>query len=787
MSWPDDEFSNILPTRTGDATGGANERQMLRGSSESFRTKFRLHADGSTTMLRTRNGMPEFINTPAPEEEEEEEEQQLYMETGQLQWTWPGEENPTRLTQATWRLVDVGAEGDWRGNASTVDVTSFGEQVTPQPTPVDGVLEDSIPSVAIGYPPTDDPLVQAARETLYGNDVVMKKSVCAFFPPQLFSGKMRLFMQAQYGAPLKPGGFPYSLGLSGTSATLTYTPPDGPSMQFGFWSHLTTGLYSADDYRYYLVELQDARGLSTVHVLVTPLTPSEEGEAARELLLASPSMPAEEKRKAEAYILSTMKIETDQRVLVGSYDPGYCDGGSVGHALAYGWKFNRDGSEASIVRVNEIGDEFINTIDGRSKEITITISRNSDFDGDENGKWTIGGTHSGVHSWLDGWGAFNIFVPETETSSTLVLYSLAATRDTVAPYEFSGVPVYGIYDKDDNWVTVTLDRWQNGATKYEQEQSGLVLRTDFSVPGDWESTGNSVYNYAEVSNAALISDSAARYEKRSMLANKHTKMDIGVGGWSFSGERKNGSIWLVEWGNITGVTQTLDDANQSSVGTGAPISPLPPLPDHTAMNNHVAAVGGFFGNYLDGTYSWYYWVDQWIGARAVTSTEGDFEYIDRWALVIPSGDCNSIHVATQNIRTITPTQVDTISFYVTNNVVARFKRLDNPPFADPWHWEEFPLSQFYSALYPGTGTWTTLSNDARETSGDPEITAWSLSLDGESGTPSGSYSSLFNADITFPQYNGTIAFRESDGNRYYGTEGYDSEDLQPSGLFVGWF
>jgi len=789
MPWVDDKYSNILPQRTGSATGGANERQMLRNSSESFRTRFRLHADGSTTMLRTKDGMPEFTNTPA-QEIQEETEQQLYMETGQLQWTWPGEENPTRFTQATWRLVDVGATGDWRGNANIADVTTFGEQVEPQPTPIGGVLVDSIPSVAVGYKPTNDPTIQASNEALYGSALVMKKMVCAFFPPTLFSGKMRLFMQAQYGAPLKSTGFDYTVDISGSSAVLTYAPtlfPELPSMRIGFWSHLTTGMYSAEDYRYYIVEIQQARGLSLVQVLVTPLTPSSEGSVARELLLDSPSLTDADKRKAEAYILSTLRIETDKRTLVGEYDPGYCGDGTPGGTLAYGWKFNRDGTEASIVRIDAVGDEFINTIDGRSKDITITISRNSVFDGEESGKWTIGGTHSAVHNWLDGWGSFNIFAPETETSSTLLLYSLAATRDTVARYNFSSVPVYGFYDKDDVWTTVKLSYTYNPTDKYEQEQSGLVLRTTFSLPSDWADTGDTDYDYGSIANSSLVSNSGATWEKRYIEAVNHINMDISVGSWIFNGERKNGALFLVEWSSLAGVTNSYMDLNRVAPADGSGGMPLPPLAGHVAMADYIDDAGGYFGIFLQGSLDAYHWNDRWNGTRTVVETSGDFEYLDRWALVIPSGDCNAVHVATQNSRTISPTHVRTLSWSTTSHMVSSVKRMVTPGFAEPWYWVDFSLPVFYSPLYPNTGTWTDLDNDEMVTSGDPEISAWSLSLAGEPGTPSGSYSTLFNADINFPQYGGVMAFSESDGNRYYGTEGYDSENLQPSGLFVGWF
>jgi len=60
--YDDDNFGGIFPTRTGTPTGSANERKMLDsiGGSEGFRTQQKTNSDGSVTMLRTRNGMPEF-------------------------------------------------------------------------------------------------------------------------------------------------------------------------------------------------------------------------------------------------------------------------------------------------------------------------------------------------------------------------------------------------------------------------------------------------------------------------------------------------------------------------------------------------------------------------------------------------------------------------------------------------------------------------------------------------------------------------------------------------------
>lgn len=52
-----------LATRTGVPIGHSGERVMLDavGGSQGFRKRYQTNADGSTTMLQTKNGMPRFI------------------------------------------------------------------------------------------------------------------------------------------------------------------------------------------------------------------------------------------------------------------------------------------------------------------------------------------------------------------------------------------------------------------------------------------------------------------------------------------------------------------------------------------------------------------------------------------------------------------------------------------------------------------------------------------------------------------------------------------------------
>lgn len=65
MSFNDDKFGTLFQIRDGVATGAASERKMLDaiGGADSFRTRIQNNADGSTTMLRTKNGQPQFSTT----------------------------------------------------------------------------------------------------------------------------------------------------------------------------------------------------------------------------------------------------------------------------------------------------------------------------------------------------------------------------------------------------------------------------------------------------------------------------------------------------------------------------------------------------------------------------------------------------------------------------------------------------------------------------------------------------------------------------------------------------
>lgn len=165
--------------------------------------------------------------------------------------------------------------------------------------------------------------------------LVNKKKTIAMLPPSLFSGKLRLMVQAVYGSKrtdmafVEVGGFiiPGKLSLAGFELHAFYQP-----------SH---GLFTTSDYDYYLIEITDV-------IKYYPLALSGIGRRFRDILKDHPrnNEPAFVK-KIEAYILATATIDS-ANVITGG------DMSSVsGIPLAYGWHWSWNGSEGDIVTHTE--------------------------------------------------------------------------------------------------------------------------------------------------------------------------------------------------------------------------------------------------------------------------------------------------------------------------------------------------------------------------------------------------------------------------------------------------
>ena len=735
--------------------------------------------------------MPRFTTEEDDASPDDEQNPLAYMESGQMEWSWPGAGNPDRLKPAKWMLRNISAGDNWLGEVKLSGVP-YGVQKTTQPTPVDtGVIRDNIESIAIGFRQTSDPAINAMRAVDNEFKTVGKKIVAGYFPTTHFSGKMRLFMQSQYGAEIPADGFPFYANIAGETITLHYLRQRSTSMadmQIGFWSHLSHGIFSAANYTYYLVKIEHGGSGTTAALTGYPIKLSKTGLKIRKALLTGKVGLGSELR-AEAYMLSDAVIETDRGFSIGTYDPGTV-GGGAGGSIAWGWKFNWSGSKASIVLCSIVGDEFANTLDGRAKDVHITISRSSIFDGSESGKWSITGTDGGERNWTDGWGKFNIFVPADQHSGELVAYSIKIGFNAVADYAYSDVAIYGFYNKDDEWVALSLTRHAaNASAKWEQEQSNFVFDSNYIA----------TYNYAAFETTGVGSwDSSlcfylrtnrdASYEKRSISAGGITRMDVSLGSWSYSGEVKQGDYQYSSW-SVSEGELILDDQISNITTSGKPaIGPgldVPPADAYGAINTEVTNAGGYFGNWGSYSFDVYHKNDFWGAVVAKVTDVGSFADSSVWAAVISPTDCCAAHVVTEENKLRVPNSAQQWDFTSRGKGETRMKRIvggfEQPEYTTALPWQYMWQLPFLGEAVP----YSVSGRNVNETS-NIGIRTSSLSLDAAPGTMTSDTYSLFNVEVGNPVYNGTISFRESAGNKYVGSEGYNSGGIS-SALFVGWF
>ena len=397
----DDEQSKILPTRHSDtgvdggAKGSATERSMRASvpDTNSFNTRFRLNADGSTTRLRTRGGMCEYVTEQPVITTPERKPVKVYMESGQLEYTWPGEGNVTRDYPAKWHFLNIDPSGDYLGYIRYQNPSDIGTQDN------DPALYEGMDSLAVGYPKKTTVAADDASRAAYANATIAKKMIMSMFPASLYSGKMRSFMQALYGAKEEISGY---LGLKavGASFVLTYTRTE-IELTLGLWPHNSPGIFTA-------VDLNGDTSFWLLCVTTTQFTayPIKQDEAGKELLKTYNSSAITDRTKLEAYIFAHSFIAlTDGKTYPISGIPS-------GGALAYGWKFNSTGSKASIVLHEQVGS--YGSIKWRAWECHLNFSFSD-------GEFSATTTATNYGYWTDGWGAFNIFVPEYDIATRLLV------------------------------------------------------------------------------------------------------------------------------------------------------------------------------------------------------------------------------------------------------------------------------------------------------------------------------------------------------------------------------
>lgn len=694
-----------------------------------------------------------------------EEAGSVYMETGQLGWTYPGGENPTKAEPAAWHFLDIPTDGPFLGRAKT-GKKGFGEQPNGQR------LTEGMDSRAVGYPksaypdgatPEEMAEIDANNMELkdaYEQSTILKKITAGLYPASLYSGKLRAFIQAQYGAAETVSGGGLSVDLTfGTSGSLIYYGSDGSEVQFGLWSHNSPGLFTAPDGSYWLLTIRNPVGTEYVVTAYRIKHSQQVGGFLKKLKDKDEPPSQEDHAKLEAYVFAYSTIDTTNPVEVGTFS------GVRGSALAYGWKWKSDGSEAKIV-VHELRgtDNYDNRWASSTMAVAFGYTPPTDT---EPAKITMTASVESGDEWTDGWGYWNIFVPALDPpfGGPIELKSLATNRPAVKEaFSFPTTPVYGYY-VDDEWIPVTMTRNVDLGPfpKRYHEYTGPIHWNSEVLPDQLDVDARGV----------IPSSASVTYEDHSL--SKDMTMTVTVGGTSYDGREAYGDHYFFE---------------RSVVGGSNVASPF----------NNIAASVGDFSSYgtqplPDGYPDWFYYSASSVtGTVSMVSTEswrftGGIR--DVWVLVIPPGDCEAVYVATNGYigDVVSGVHRTTVASMVTS--MQGITNLGGTP-AVYQSFSFIPWAQANSTNSTGFGAPSPTDLVAVEDT-EPRvydytyINCYNALVQGDLGTPSGSYYTLFNADINVPYYNGTMYTYTSAGNRYVMSEGL----MSPASVnylhrFVGW-
>lgn len=257
----------------------------------------------------------------------------LYMESGVLDFLniAPLNENtylPAQLHYNT-DIDDIRGPGAALGKLRVQELS---------PGKLDGENRDEGESKALGCKEKEEEITvssgtisrtfSAATET-YCPDLYLFKNVQDTLPASMFSGKLRLLVQAIYGSKRRD----YYVDPTIPSTTPLYLEHDG----FTPWFSNNSGLFSGRDYQYFRIRLSP--NMQGGGIFAKKLTPSSAGKKLRRYLINNPSIPAERKLRYEAYLLSTLRYEDDaENVKIGELGDLFSHGSPFGYGCAWNWE-----------------------------------------------------------------------------------------------------------------------------------------------------------------------------------------------------------------------------------------------------------------------------------------------------------------------------------------------------------------------------------------------------------------------------------------------------------------
>lgn len=220
-------------------------------------------------------------------------------------------------------------------------------------------------------PPTwlDDPADTA---------LVAKKAMALSCPASMFTGRMRLYVQALYGRPLHAYASDTSVNAALPSQLLpslegvlppalllpAFKRPEDTATYPQLRVDTSTGLYlHAESGRHFLLQI------TTGHVNAYPMKSSPAGEALRKYLAGAKvdktdSLSQDDRDRLEAFILAYSLPDVKNVIALD------CAGASAGFSLGYGWHWNRSGTAADLVSNSSFDQGVVSGISYAGMEST---------------------------------------------------------------------------------------------------------------------------------------------------------------------------------------------------------------------------------------------------------------------------------------------------------------------------------------------------------------------------------------------------------------------------------
>lgn len=512
----------------------------------------------------------------------------------------------------------------------------------------------------------------------------MKKVAAHEVPASLYSGKMRLFVQAKYGGSL--------LRKSNGSELFDWEPmcrvkefnwATQPFFSVGDLSlmnesTLTTGLFTDEnDGSYWLIQATSVLTVHCVELTTCGLAMYRQmkAEEERRSRRGEPFTRAD-KAEYEAYILADAKISKDFKFTLHNL-PAI-------NPLAYGWKFNWSGSRATCISLSQQGTGNNTYFRASRQDFTLTRNYAADVSGiedpvlKEKAKWSM------TTSNQENVGEFNFTFALASLWSPSWFDYLQTLRSGInvdqVPKPGSG-PVYCWYDADDELVLINYSLTSDsGVTKsYDKPPHMAYGGYDWYFKGQNGNTEE--YNYGSLSVQAF---SCSIGEGVETIGASGTRTAFSIDIPSDGMTEATGSVSL----GFTALATPADHPLLAAVNA-----------ERQALNDVYAqhlTNTATYGENTDGLYVTRYW-DVAYGEFTYTTYPG-YSRFGHSALVVPFYDCEACYMFSYSGESATERATVTYGNNVRMN--PRFECRYGTPY-DPVYINYGPVDAFIGWQSPG--------------------------------------------------------------------------------------